>query len=173
MKKKSLTSGDIFYLEAAPEIFVFGRALFDVEKQGTKLGIEVGYDNYLSSFGGCQLIEIYKGLHATKDYKATEVLIPRVFVYNLDSKINKVAWGKIGHQKIDYRKIEFPEVIGNADSKVKLMQGELSFVTKFTDAEEIGIMWGPIHPVVVADANLFLQDRKDLIVGFVERPLSQ
>lgn len=36
------------------------------------------------------------------------------------------------------------------------------------DAGESGIRWGPIHPVVAADASLFLQDRKDLIKGFVD-----
>jgi hypothetical protein len=144
--------------------------LFDVEKQGTKPGIIVGYDNYLSSFGGCQLIEMYKGIYDTPDaIKVFEVLIPRVFVYNIDSKANKLPWGKIGEEKIDYTKVEFPEVIGNFYGEVRLLLGELNFILhSYTNALDSGIAYGEEYPEFIADLCLYLQGRKDLIEDFHE-----
>jgi hypothetical protein len=166
MKKEKLIQGDIFYFETENEKkYVFGRVLFDVDEQLKKK--KVNDESYFTTYSGCQLIEVYKGVYNSINLPDNiEVLIPRVFVFKIDSKTNSINWGKIGHKNIDIKKIEFPEVVGNAYNEVRLMRGELYFKTSIEDPIEFpGVLPAPEYPVVILDASLGLQNREDLIEG--------
>lgn len=169
--KRKLNPGDIFSLEVAKGKYVFGRILFNVKEQYSEYFNEEEVENYLSSYFGCQLVEIYKGIYDSTEYKNyDEILVPRTFVSNIDDRYNKsVPWQKVGHKTIDYTKVEFPEVIGNMNSAVWLMRGELVFqIHSVDDTDDLPVSWIVEPPVeVLGDACLFLQGRKDLIEGFV------
>ena len=172
MKKKKLTYGDIFYLELPNKKYVVGKVLFDVEKQCDREDIVVEYENYLDSFGGCQLIEMYKGIYDNpNDIQKFEVLIPRVFVYNIDSRANSLPYGIVAHEKIDYTKVEFPEVVGRTCGSVRLLRGELPFAIEDDysfDEKDLGgfpVAYGAEFPMVIAKMCLYMQGREDLIVG--------
>lgn len=169
--KRKLNYGDIFSLEVAKGKYVFGRILFNVEEQYAPFYNETEIENYLSSYFGCQLVEMYKGIYDSSEYKGyDEILIPRAFVGNIDDRYNKdVAWQKVGHKSIDYTKVEFPEIIGNMNNGIWLMRGELIFqIYSFDDADDAPVDW-LLEPYVgvLGDACLFMQGRKDLIEGFV------
>ena len=165
---KKLEVGDIFYLETQKENkYIFGRILFDVEEQYFNLQSEIDEESYFDVYEDCQLIEVYKGVYDTTSIpNELEILIPRVFVSKIDSKSNKVKWGKVGNQDVDFRKIEFPEVVGDSYGEVRLMRGELYYRTNIKNPVEYpAILPGFEYPVVILDASLALQDREDLING--------
>lgn len=171
--KRKLNPGDIFSLEVAKRKYVFGRILFNVEEQYSPYFNKGVYENYLSSYFGCQLVEIYKGIYDSPEYKNyNEVLISRTFVSNIDDKYNKrVPWQKVGHKAIDYTKVEFPEIVGNMNSAIWLLRGELIFqLHSVNDIDDIPVSW-VLEPYVkvLGDACLFLQGKKDLIEGFVAK----
>lgn len=163
---QKITTGDIFYwkLESHP-LFIFGRILFDVDRQLKNSTID--RKSYLSSYTGCHLIEIYKGIYPSGVLPDNpEVLIPRAFVFRLDLKGNSLEWGKAGHKEVDITRVEFPEVVGNAYNEVRLMRGELYFSTDLKDAVQYpGVLPGAEFPVVMLAAALSLQGRQDLITG--------
>jgi len=165
---KKLSTGDIFYLKTQTENkYIFGRVLFDVDEQYFNSGNKIDEESYFDTYEECQLIEVYKGIYDTLNVPSTlEVLIPRVFVVKIDSKSNKLKWGKVGHQDVDFYKVEFPEVVGDSYGEARLMRGELYYKTNIKDPIEYpNILPGFEYPVVVLDASLALQDRDDLIDG--------
>jgi len=170
MKKQQLKIGDIFYLEVRTKNnYVFGRVLFDVDKQYYKVvdtkTFPHEYFPYLHmSHNGCQLVEMYKGIYDSPDFLPTEVLIPRVFTKNIDGKENILSWGIVGNKPIDYTKIEFPEHLNNMNGTLFLDRGELSIKTEFRDDGTTPNLKTLIYvPVTIGNACLFWQDRKDLI----------
>ena len=171
-KYKKVTYGDIFYFELPNKKYVVGKVLFDVQKQCDREDIVVEYENYMSSFGGCQLIEMYKGIYDNpNDIQKFETLIPRVFAYNIDTKANTLPYGILAQEKIDYTKVEFPEVLGMVYG-VRLLRGELAFFIEddyiFDEEEEnlgFPISYGAEYPVVIAKMCLYMQGREDLIFG--------
>ncbi|CAH0207438.1 Imm26 family immunity protein [Chryseobacterium sp. Bi04] len=163
---KKLEVGDIFNLKLENKnLFIFGRVLFDVDSQLKKS--KVNDENYFTTYAGCHLIEIYKGIYDSPNLPdSMEVLIPRVFVFKIDSKANSLKWEVAGHHKVDVKNIEFPEVVGNAYNEVRLMRGELYFKTAIKDPIQYpGVLPAPEYPVVILDASLGLQGREDLIDG--------
>ena len=165
---KKLEVGDIFYLKTQNENkYIFGRVLFDVEKQYFKSGGEIDEESYFDIYEDCQLIEIYKGIFDTTNLPdKLEILIPRIFVVKIDSKSNTLKWGKVAHQYIDFLKIEFPEVVGDSYGEARLMRGELYYKTNFENPiENPGILPSFEYPVVILDASLAFQNREDLIDG--------
>ncbi|WP_347218163.1 Imm26 family immunity protein [Chryseobacterium sp.] len=163
---KKLEVGDIFNLKLENKnLFIFGRVLFDVDSQLKKS--KANDENYFTTYAGCQLIEIYKGIYDSPvlpDFR--EVLIPRVFVFKIDSKANSLQWERVGYHEVNIKKIEFPEVVGNAYNEVRLMRGELYFKTAIKDPIQYpGVLPAPEYPVVILDASLGLQGREDLIDG--------
>lgn len=163
---KKIGTGDVFYWKLESQSrFIFGRILFDVDRQADQSIING--ESYLTSYAGCQLVEIYKGIYTSTDLPDNlEILIPRVFVFRIDLKSNKLQWEKAGHIEVDVTKVEFPEVVGSACNEVRLMRGELYFKTNIKDPVEYpGILPGPEFPVVILDAALSLQGREDLIEG--------
>jgi hypothetical protein len=170
MAKQKLKIGDIFYLEAYPGKFVFGRLLFDVDQQyhkmaGTRTSINDYFPYLLMSHDHCQLIEMYKGIFDTPELTAKEVLIPRVFTINIDGKRNVLPWGIVGNKAVDYTKVEFPEHLNNKTQRTFLDRGELSIRTDLGDQAKynVDIKTTINVPRVIGDACLFLQDRRDLI----------
>ncbi|WP_068399434.1 hypothetical protein [Pedobacter cryoconitis] len=179
MKKTQLKPGDIFYLETRTKNkFVFGRVLFDVNNQYHKVvDINSHQDDYYPylamSHNGCQLIEMYTGINDKPELSSTEVLIPRVFTRNINGDMNILPWGIIGHEKVDYTKVEFPEHINNKNGGMVLDRGELSVHTKIANEAALGVnLKSSISvPAIIGDACLFLQDRADLIDVEFRRPV--
>jgi hypothetical protein len=173
-KRKKLTHGDIFYLELPCKKYVIGKVLFDVEKQSNEKSIIFENETYMNTFrrNCCQLIEMYKGIYdQPNDIQKIEVLIPRVFVYGIDSKANNLPYGILAHEKIDYTKVEFPEVIGDSYEAIRLMRGELPLIIEDSysfDEEDLGgfpVSYGAEQIEVVTNICLYIQGREDLIIG--------
>ncbi|AJH15847.1 Imm26 family immunity protein [Myroides profundi] len=167
MKKETLNHGDIFYLKLEDfDKYIFGTILFDVDKQYFNSEFKQDSESCLNSFRGCQVIRMYKGIYDTPELpKKLEVLINEIFIYSLESKYTRIEWRKIGHQKIDYKTIEFPEIIGNSYGKVRLLRGELYIDTPYIDAEEFDISWSFEYPEVLANECVYQQGKEELISG--------
>lgn len=169
MKKQQLKIGDIFYLETESKNYVFGRILFDVDKQYHKVvntdAFPHEYFPYLfMSHNGCQLVEMYKGIYNSPEFVPSEVLIPRVFTKCIDGKRNILTWGIVGNKPVDYTQVEFPEHLNNKNGILFLDRGELSIKTQFKDNDsEPNLKTNIFIPAVISDACLFWQGRKDLI----------
>ncbi|KQS91263.1 hypothetical protein [Chryseobacterium sp. Leaf394] len=139
-------------------MFVFGRILFDIEEQVYKSKKD-NFDNYFDCYRGCYLVEMYKGIYdSTELPENLEVLIPRYFVTNKD----KTIWNLAGFKKVDFEKVEFPEVVGTAFNENRLMRGELNFKNPITYP---GILPSYDYPVVLVDICLALQGKENLIDG--------
>ncbi|MEK6511155.1 Imm26 family immunity protein [Myroides odoratimimus] len=165
MKKETLNHGDIFYLKLEDfDKYIFGTILFDVDKQYFNSEFKQDSESCLNSFRGCQIIRMYKGIYDSPELpKQLETLISEVYIVSIDSKYNKLEWGKIGHQKIDYKTIEFPEIIGNSHGKVRLLRGELYIDTPYKDADEFDINWSFEYPEVLVNECVYREHREDLI----------
>ncbi|WP_441899857.1 hypothetical protein [Pedobacter psychrotolerans] len=179
MVKQKLKIGDIFYLEVLPNKYVFGRMLFDVDKQYHKI-VDVTdpaifsnqYLPYLTmSHDSCQLIEMYKGIFDTPELISTEILIPRVFTKNIDGKSNILSWGIVGNREVDYTSLEFPEQLNDVNGLTFLDRGELSIETKIGDQGKynVNLKTSLNVPRFIGNACLFLQNRADLIPADVRR----
>jgi hypothetical protein len=180
MKREKLAYGDIFYLELPCKKYVIGKVLFDIEKQCTEKDIELENESYLRSlrYDKCQLIEMYKGIYDNpNDIQKFETLIPRLFVYGIDSKGSRffgptgLPYGIVAHEKVDYTKVEFPEVVGRTYGHVRLLRGELPLIIEdeYSFDEEslegFPVRFGAEHIDPMADLCLYMQGRADLIVG--------
>lgn len=160
---KKLNVGDLLYFKVEnQELYVFKRILFDVEEQIYKPKRD-NFKNYFDSYRGCHLIEMYKGIYETTSLPENlEVLIPRFFVSNKD----KTTWNLAGFKEVDFKKVEFPEVVGTAFDENRLMRGELYFKMDIKDPISYpGILPGYEYPVVLVDICLALQGRKNLTEG--------
>lgn len=167
MKKEKLNYGDLFYLQLEEfDKFIFGEILFDVEKQYFSMAIEQDVESYFDVYEECQLIRMFKGIYDTPELPDhLEILIDSVFIYRIDSKSNRLKWGKAGQNVIDYKTVEFPEIIGETDGKVKLLRGELHFNTVYKDTDQFEINWSAEYAEVLANECVHLQGREDLIAG--------
>jgi hypothetical protein len=109
---------------------------------------------------------MYKGIYETPLIPDNlEILINSSFIYNIDSKSNRLNWGKVGHLLLNPQIIEFPEIIGEVNGNVQLMRGELHFITPYKNIDDFEINWSAEYPEVLANECVYLQDRTDLISG--------
>ena len=178
--KRKLNIGDIFYLKLNNvEKYVFGRVLFDVDKQYHKI-VEVNklsndYFSYLRMFyNGCQLVEMFDGIYdKIDDFDSLKILLPHVFTKNIDSKSNVLNWGILHNKLVDYTKVDFPEQLNYGSNKVRLCRGELAFNTNLTKevADEIGYKSMMNVPLTIANSSLFFQKRTDLIPEDIRWPV--
>ena len=165
---KKLKVGELFYLKTQKENkYIFGRVLFDVKKQYFNSKNKIDEESYFDIYEDCQLVEIYKGIYNSEiPPNELEVLIPRVFVIRIDSKENNVKWDKVSHENVDFKKIEFPEVVGESYGEIRLMRGEIYIKTNIKNPVDYpGILPSFEYPIVILDASLALQNREDLIDG--------
>ncbi|WP_025141875.1 hypothetical protein [Pedobacter jeongneungensis] len=165
--KEKLNPGDIFYLKLEDfDKYIFGRVLFDVEQQYLNKNDTQNEEAYFDVYEDCQLLEMYTGIYNSISMPDTlNILIQGVFIYRIDSKNNRLKWGKVGYNKVDYETLEFPEILANSLGCVKLLRGELSFETKYEDADEFEIDWSAEFPEVLANECAYLQNQHDLING--------
>ena len=167
MRKERLNYGDIFYLKLDGfDKFIFGQVLFEVEKQYFSLTIDQDEGSYFDVYEECHLVKMFKGIYDTNQLPQNlESLVDGVFVYRIDSKSNRLSWGKAGYADVDYKTIEFPEIIGESDGSVKLLRGELHLDTTFRDIDEFNISWSAEYAEVLANECVYMQNRNDLISG--------
>jgi hypothetical protein len=157
MRKERLNYGDIFYLKLDGfDKFIFGQVLFEVEKQYFSLAIDQDEGSYFDVYKECHLVKMFKGIYDTNQLPQNlESLIDGVFVYRIDSKSNRLSWGKAGYADVDYKTIEFPEIIGESDGSVKLLRGELHLDTTFRDIDEFNISWSAEYAEVLANECVY------------------
>lgn len=180
MKKNKAQVGDIFYLKLKDlDKYVFGRILFDVDKQYHKV-VDVNklpndYFPYLRMFyDKCQLVEMYDGVYdKVGDFNTKTTLIPHAFTRSIDSKNNILEWGIIQNDPVDYTKINFPEQLNYGSNQVRLCRGELAIPTNISkeSAEQIGFKSNMNVPLTIACASLHFQDKRDLIPEDIRYPV--
>jgi hypothetical protein len=108
MKKKRMQEGDIFYVQISRK-YVFGRILLDVDERILKLEPQHKYKFY----SGCYLAVVYKGVYDEPILTSDEIGLPSQFVFKkyFHSKSDKIDCFFYEHQPVDYREIDFPEVL--------------------------------------------------------------
>jgi len=167
MNKKKLSNyGDIFFLQLKnKEKYVIGRILFDVENQFYRTVSTT--ENYFNVFRECQLVEIYESIYDSPvKVDSTKIILPNTFVYRIDSKENKINWGVLNNQPVDYTKIEFPEIMTIVNGSVKLLRGELSIETKYNNTDDFNLRFGAEFPIVLANQAAYVQGYSDMVEGF-------
>ena len=110
-KPKKLKEGDIFYVKVNGK-YIFGKLLIDTKKRIFKLEPQ----HKLKFYNGCYLVEVYKGIYDKPELPTREIIYPSSFVFSstfYPSRLYKttVEWTFYKNEPIDYRKIDFPEVL--------------------------------------------------------------
>jgi hypothetical protein len=111
--KKKLQEGDIFYVQVNGK-YIFGRILMDINDRVLKFEADHKYKFY----GGCYLVEIYKGIYDDPQLIATDIIMPCELAFKdcFYSGQYKVEWVLYEHQPVDYRKLDFPEELETGDN---------------------------------------------------------
>ena len=170
--QKKLKEGDIFYVKINGK-FIFGKLLIDTKKRIFKLEPQ----HKLKLYNGCYLVEVYKGIYDKPELPTREIIYPSSFVFSstfYPSKLYRttVEWTFYKNEAIDYREIDFPEVLeGSKTGYLYLRKFDISLPTKtliddfwpkMTDQKYTGCAFPIFYQMV--DASLILQDRKDLLM---------
>jgi hypothetical protein len=126
--KKRLQEGDIFYVQVSGK-YVFGRILLDVTKRIFKL--EPQHREFF--YRNCYLAEVYKGIYDEPVLTTTEIILPSQFTFKryFYSKEYRVEWVYYKHEPIDYKTIDFPEVLETGDNRlINFRKFDVSIPTK-------------------------------------------
>ena len=170
MAKQKLNVGDVFYIEAVKGKFVFGKVLFDVDKQyrekeklqKTEL---VNSSNKLQGwYAGCLLIEMYTGVsNSIESMQNNEVLIKRAIcsIGGLEDQ----NWGVITNEQVDVKLVSFPETLVLSNNFICIDMGELKIKTSITEKEydELGVRTTRVDITSIADICLNMQGLSDLL----------
>lgn len=165
MTKKKLQEGDIFYVPYKNEYF-FGKILLDVsERILNKENVDV-----FSSFTGCYLVAIYKGIYDKPILGSKEYIIPSAYTYKKEfySRKDKVDWFFYKNEPIDYKILNFPESLIDVHRKgICFTTGELEIPTSLTSQDydnqfrirkSINLSF-----YTLLEYACFYQDKKDLM----------
>ena len=170
MAIQKLKLGDVFYIEAVKGKFVFGKVLFDVDKQyrkkeklqKTEL---VNSSNKLQGwYAGCLLIEMYTGVsNSIESMQNNGVLIKRAIcsIGGLEDQ----NWGVITNEHVDVKLVSFPETLVRSNDFICIDCGELEFKTSLTEKEydQLNVSASRIDITSVADICLNMQGFSDLL----------
>ncbi len=133
MSKKRLEEGDIFYVEQQEKYF-FGKILLDVNERILKIESE----NILSTFSGCYLVAIYKGIYDNPELTSREFIIPSAFTLKkyFYSRKYRIDWKYYDKEPIDYKQLNYPEsLVGHGGKGIYFTKGELELKTDLTREE--------------------------------------
>ena len=163
-KKLAHKTGDIFSVSVAENEFIFGRILFDVNKQYIKKFPKgEQFNNYLDWFGKCYLIETYIGVFPSLDkVDFDKIAVECDFVANSFFRDDAAI---VGHKEVNPKDVIFPEVLSTYNSQVYYSVGELNL--------PIDLSWEEYDKIKVCPCmgsgywsiveTLSLSERKDLI----------
>ena len=163
-KKSWHKAGEIFSVTVGENEFIFGRILFDTNKQYIKKNSGDEQFNYLGWFGKCHLIETYVGVLSALDHvDFGKVTIKSDFVPNIFFKQEKVT--TVGHRTISPLEVTFPEVLSTYNSQIYYTTGELKIPIDLSWEEYEKIKVCPSFGSGYWDivATLSISGRKDLI----------
>jgi len=169
MAKQKLKLGDVFYIEAVKDKFVFGKVLFDVNKQYRKnkdlqkLDLANSSNNLQGWYVGCLLIEMYNCVSDTIECPSREVLIKRA-ICSIDG-LEDQKWGIITNELVDFKAVSFPETLVRSNDFICIDCGELEFKTSLTEKEydQLNVSASRIDITSVADICLNMQGFSDLL----------
>jgi hypothetical protein len=136
-KQKKPEVGDVFFLRFK-EYYLFGKVLFSIDHQYDKIEKSPKQSplNYLDKAPrNTYLIEMYAALLTSPLLPADkQTLIPRMWV-TFDG-LKNVEWGIVTKEKVDYKSVEFPEVMTiwseGSSSYAVLQRGEFRYPTSIT-----------------------------------------
>ncbi len=162
MKKIKIKAGDIFSIQLAPKMYIFGRVNLNIYDQCVKSKL-LQNDSALYSFNKSVLVEIYSGISANIKYMTSDILIPGVFV-DMRSLENK-TWEIIDYQQVNPEKVEFPEALIGFGTSGLFRKGEIVLPIKLSYDQIRDIN---VYPTIESSENLhntclFYLGRKDLI----------
>jgi len=170
MAIQKLKVGDVFYIEPVKGKFVFGKVLFDVDKQYRKKENLQETDLINSSnklkgwYVGCIVIEMYVGVYDTvASIPNRDILIKRA-ICKLDGLKNR-NWGILGNEQIEVKQVSFPETLAPSNNLIFLDLGELSFKTILTKKEydEVNVHTSRVDIISIADICLNMQGLSNLL----------
>jgi hypothetical protein len=175
-KTKELQTGDVFSFKTDNSgVFIYGRVLFDTQKQFTDEGMPF---NYLDWHGKSVLIETYKYVSMEEEViniDNLEVAIRSTFIdkKNLQKRISSV----IANIDVDFKKVTFPETLKNVHREgILFTLGELAIKTNLTsiDIDRINVYptFGNIYilelaTLVYSERSNLIEDKSDIFDYFV------
>ena len=169
MAIQKLKSGDVFYIEAVKDKFVFGKVLFDVnnqyrKKESLQLLDLVNSSNSLQGwYTGCLLVEMYNCISDTIECPSREVLIKRA-ICSIDGLEDK-KWGVINNEPVDVKAVSFPETLLRSNDFICIDCGELEFKTSLTKKEydQLNVSTSRITIISIANICLNMQGLSNLL----------
>ena len=170
MATKKLKVGDLFYIEAAKGKFVFGKVLFDVDKQyksqeNLQITDLINSSNKLKGwYSDCIVIEVYEGVYDTPESNLNRNILIKRAVCGV-SGLKKYNWGVISNEDVDVREVSFTENIFPLESSVYLNLGELKFNISMSmkEYEDMNVVGAKIDIVSIAFICLNMQGFNDLL----------
>jgi hypothetical protein len=170
MAIQKLKLGDVFYIEAVKGKFVFGKVLFDVDKQYKKKENLQETDLINSSnklkgwYVGCIVIEMYVGVYDTVGSTPNRDILIKRAICKLDG-LKSRNWGILGNEQIEVKQVSFPETLAPSNNSIFLDSGELSFKTILTKKEydEVNVHTSRVDIVSIADICLNMQGLSHLL----------
>ena len=170
MAIQKLKTGDVFYIEAIKGKFVFGKVLFDVDKQYRKK-VNLHKTNLINSsnnlkgwYAGCVVIEMYYGVYDNmKSISSKEILIKRA-ICTIDGLENQ-NWGVVANEMVDVQQVSFPETLILSNNFYCIDFGEFEFRTSLTEKEydKINVPTSRVDITSIADICLNMQGLSDLL----------
>lgn len=139
MAIEKINLGDVFYIEVDKGKFVFGKVLFDVDKQYRKKESLQKIDLVNSSnklqgwYAGCVVIEMYNGIYDSIESAPKDVLIKRAICSISGLKLQN--WGVLKNEQVNVKEVSFPETLAPSSSSIFINFGELNFKTSLTEKE--------------------------------------
>lgn len=164
-KNKELQIGDIFSIKTENSgVYIYGRVLFDTQKQFTEEGMPL---NYLDWHSKSVLIETYKYVSLKEEVihpEKLEIAINSIFI---DKKeLQKKMSGIIAHAEVDYKHVSFPETLKNVHREgILFTVGELAIKTNLTtdESDKIKVFPSLGNFYYIEVATLDYSGRTDLI----------
>ena len=158
-----LKIGDIFRVEVQSGKYIFGRVVFDINKQYCK-NISDDISNYLMFFAKHYVIQTFKGVYDDPDADfLRETIIDSVITR---SKIFKDGyWPIIGNIEIDPKKVSFPETLALKNNKLFFECGEIQIElpVSYKYRDEKKIYPTLISPITIYAGTLFYQGLQEYI----------
>ncbi len=164
-KNKELQIGDIFSIKTENSgVYIYGRVLFDTQKQFTEAGMPF---NYLDWHSKSVLIETYKYVSLEEEVihpDKLEIAINSIFI---DKKeLQKKMSGIIAHAEVNYKQVSFPETLKNVHREgILFALGELAIKTNLTtdESDKIKVFPSLGNFYYIEVATLDYSGRTDLI----------
>jgi hypothetical protein len=170
MAKQKIKVGDVFYIEAVKNKFVFGKVLFDINKQYIKKEELQKRDLINSSnklkgwYVGCIVIEMYTGVYNDVESITNRNILIKRAICTIDG-LEDQNWGIVANEQVDVKEVSFPETFAPSSGSIYINFGELNFKTNLSEKEydKLGVSTARVDIVSIADICLNMQGLSDLL----------